>query len=155
MVLNPLWLTLNKEYDNPTEYSRDALAEYEKTAQHQEAFSDIIAARKGINPDDMLSFYAWRAFEIWFMGAQNEERTVGQIERFIKQSYALDQYGRNFVFHRTTLNHVLNRYMAIGLIYKIKKTTHDGYHFELQIKRMGIDWFRIGNQFMLGRFQWE
>ena len=155
MVLTPLWLALNREFDNPTDYSRASLDHYEKSVQHGEGFADILAAKRGINPKDILSFYSWKAFEIWFIEAQDEKRTVEQIKSFIKRVYALDQFGESFVFDRTTLNHTLNRYMFIGLIYKIKEKTHDVYIFEPTIRNKGVDWFRIDNQFMLNEFQWE
>jgi len=155
MALTPLWLALDKEYTNPTEFSKASLDYYEGSVQFGEGFTDIAMARKGIDADDTLSYYTWKALENQFDLDPDRERTTREIMFIIDRLFSIDQIGRKLEFERTTLNHTLNRFMFLGVIYKIKKSTHDIFVFELQIRRTSMNWFREGNIYMPGKFQWQ
>ena len=158
MALTPLWQGIPEILgcSNPSEYCDKSLEYYKRIVPVGEARTDLIAAEdRRINPDIPIEFYSWKAFQHWFKYSQDDCKTIGQIKRFINDIYDKDQMGLDILFHRTYLNHTINKFVFLGLLYKLKGEKNDIYYFELMIQRMGVEWFRIGNKYMLGAFQPE
>lgn len=158
MALTPLWQGIPEilACSTSTEYTKMSIEYYKRIVPVGEARSDLEAvAKRRLNPDNPLEFYAWKAFQNWFKVCQDDCKTIGQIEKFIRQEYSRDQSEMPVTFDRTSLNHIVNRYTFAGLLYKLKGEKNDIYYFELMIQRMGINWFRIDNEYMLGAFQQE
>ena len=152
MALTPLWQGIPEILASatPTEYTRLSIEYYKGIVPVGEARSDLEAvATKRINPKNLLEFYIWKACQKWFKECPDDCKTIGQIEKFIHEEYS------KAIFDRTSVNHTVNKYVFAGLLYKLKGERNDIYYFELMIKRMGIDWFRIDNEYMLGDFQQE
>jgi hypothetical protein len=143
------------ECKTSTEYCRVSLGYYKRIVSFGEALVDLEKASKGINPKNPVEFYSWKAFECWFKEAKKSCTTIADIKRFINNEYSKDQKEMPITFDQTSLNHIVNRYTFLGLLYKLKEEKNDIYYFEKMIRKKGINWFRIDNWYMHTDFQKE
>lgn len=151
---------LYRKFNDPTEYSKEKVAYYEKRITYGEALSDLRTVKKvGVHYDYPNDFILWNVFEWWMEEEPDSKKSVEEIKDLCVQfNNGLE---RPVNINITTIYHHINKFMILGA--QKRKKVHDLikgdkiyiYYFEPLVKKRGLEWLRIGNKYFGGNFQKE
>lgn len=144
------------KYPDSTTYSQNCIESNKKTVMEGEGRVDLeYVENNGIDPNDKLSWYLWQYFTLVYSENKLIKIKTSDIVEFIRKQYGTDQSGCDFKFNRTTVNHCINKFHFIGLLSRQKKSDVCIYSFAPPVKRRGLRWFLLNNQYLTGHFQSE